>query len=129
MPVRWEIDKKKRLMTIVGEGDVTHAELLPLIAAVAEEQMLGYRKLVDVRRVITSMTSDEMYDIGVRSRAIQDPTKSGPLAIVLPTEGIAQAEALLGMIAAGERLMRIFRHLAPAEAWIRTQKSRRRIGA
>jgi len=124
MPVRWEIDQKRRLMRIVGEGDVTLAELHALTDAVVEHETVGYRKLVDVRSAETSMTPEEMLEIGVRARTLQALGTTGPLAVVLPEKGLAHAEMLLGMIAAGERLMRVFRDLEEAEQWIKRQSVR-----
>jgi hypothetical protein len=126
MPVSWTVDSKKKLMRILGTGNISHAELVPLIDAVVREGALGYRKLVDVSQANTTMTSEEMLDIGVRTRSMQDPINSGPVALVLPVDGVTHAEAQIGMIAAGERSMRIFRDLAPAERWIETQRARRR---
>jgi len=111
-------------MRIVGEGDVTLAELHALTDAVVEHETLGYRKLVDVRSAETSMTPEEMLEIGVRARTLQALGTTGPLAVVLPEKGLAHAEMLLGMIAAGERLMRVFRDLEEAEQWIKRQSVR-----
>jgi hypothetical protein len=126
MPVEWEIDQKRRLMRIVGEGDVTLAELHALTDAVVKNETMGFRKLVDVRSAETSMTPEEMLEIGVRARSVQALGTSGPLAVVLPEKGLAHAEMLLGMIAAGERLMRVFRDLKKAERWIKRQSARPR---
>ena len=82
---------------------------------------MGYRTLADVSRADTSMTSEEMLEIGVRSRSIQALGKSGPLAVVLPQQGLAHAEMLLGMISVGQPVMRIFRDLSSAEDWIEHQ--------
>lgn len=124
MPVEWEIDQKRRLMKVVGEGDVILAELHALADAVVEHEIFGYRKLVDVRHAETSMSQEEMLEIGVRARAVQAMGTTGPLAVVLPESGLAQAEMLLGMIAAGERPMRVFRDLDEAEQWIKRQSAR-----
>jgi hypothetical protein len=106
-------------MRIVGEGDVTLADLQSLIDAVVEHDIFGYCKLVDVRSAETSMTPQEMLEIGVRARTAQALGTTGPLAVVLP-----HAEMLLGMIAAAERPMRVFRDLEDAEKWIARQSAR-----
>jgi hypothetical protein len=124
MPIRWEIDQKKRLMKIVGEGDVTRADLHAAIDAIVEQQALGFRKLVDMRLADTSMTGEEMLEIGARARSVQSLGKSGPLAVVLPEKGVAQAEMLIGMMAAADRPMRVFRDVASAEHWIKHQSAR-----
>jgi hypothetical protein len=124
MPVTWTIDAKKKMTRIVCGGDVTRADLHALMDAYLDEVALGYRTLVDVREASTSMTSEEMLDVGVRARSIQALGKSGPLAMVLPQQGLAEAETLLGMVSVGQPVMRIFRDMAAAEDWIKRQSAR-----
>lgn len=120
----WTFDTKRKMMRIVGDGDVTRADLHSLMDAFISEGALGFRVLVDVVGASTSMTSDELLEIGVRTRSIQALGQAGPLAVVLPNDGLANAEQLLGMIAAGQPDMQIFRDLTAAENWIKRRSAR-----
>jgi hypothetical protein len=124
MPVTWTINAKKKMTRIVCTGDVTRLDLHAVMDASLAENALGYRTLVDVREASTTMTSDEMLEVGVRARSIQALGKSGPLAMVLPQQGLAEAEMLLGMISVGKPPMRLFRDITAAEDWIKRQRAR-----
>ena len=51
MPLYWTINSKERLFTGSGEGDVTFADAMALLDALAGAKALSYRKLFDGRAV------------------------------------------------------------------------------
>ena len=122
MAVRWTFDDRKKLMTIVGEGDITRADIDLVFDALVEHGALGYRKLVDLRQTSPAMSGEEMLELGVRARALHGTGKMGALALVLPDDRGAEAEPLIGMVSVADRPMRIFRDLGQATRWLDGQK-------
>ena len=54
----WTIDSKERLFTGSGEGEVTFADAMALLDALAGAKALSYRKLFDGRAVQSPMTGE-----------------------------------------------------------------------
>ena len=50
MPLYWTIDSKERLFTGSGEGDVTFADAMALLDALAGAKALSYRSCSTVAR-------------------------------------------------------------------------------
>jgi hypothetical protein len=121
MPLRWSIDLERKFISIVGEGDVTRADVVELLDVMKETGTRGFRKLVDIGNADTSMTREELFALGVRVRSVHATGNVGPMALVLSRVGAAQAEAFFGMMAAADRPMRLFRNVAEAADWIERQ--------
>lgn len=121
MPFYWDIDPQQRLVTAVAEGDVTRAEVEAYLDAVGQAGAYAYRKLFDGRQARIRMTPEEMMALGVRMRATHaEGHTMGALAAVLPDEHMKAAGRVLGMLAAADRPMRVFRQIGPARKWIRS---------
>ena len=86
-------------MTIVGDGDITRADIGRVFDALVEHGALGYRKLVDLRQSSPAMSGEEMLELGVRARALHGTGKMGALALVLPEDRGAEAEPLIAVSA------------------------------
>jgi hypothetical protein len=80
MPLYWTIDSKERLFTAIGEGEVTLADAMSLLEALAGAKTLSYRKLFDGRAVQSTMTGEELLAVCAKIRAYQGPV--GALALV-----------------------------------------------
>jgi hypothetical protein len=86
MPVRWTFVSRKKLFKVVGEGDISRADVDLVLDAMLENGFLGCRKLVDLRQSELGMTGEEMLEVGVRVRSMHGLGKMGPLAMVLPED-------------------------------------------
>ena len=86
MPLYWTIDSKERLFTGTGEGEVTFADAISLLDALAGARALSYRKLFDARAVQSSMTGEELLMVCARIRAFHEQAPVGALAIVCTPE-------------------------------------------
>jgi hypothetical protein len=117
VPLHWTIDSREQLVTITGEGEVTRADMDEYLDAVAGAGALAYRKLFDVSAVPGTMPVDDMLAVGARVRTFHSGPV-GPLALVLSPEKAQAIGRILGILAAADRPMRIFTHLAPARRWI-----------
>lgn len=122
MPVRWAFVAKKKLFKVVGEGDISRADVELVLDVMIEHGFLGCRKLVDLRQSELGMSGEEMLEVGVRVRSMHGLGKMGPLAMVLPDDRGAEAEPLIGKFAVADRPMRIFRDFEKATRWLDEQK-------
>lgn len=121
MPVQWTIASGERLISVLGTGDVSRADIDGFLDAVMENAALGYAKLFDASQAMSSMTPADMVDLGTRFRSLHAGAVVGPLAIVMPPDRGQQLERLLGMIATADRPMRIFVDRTRARRWIADQ--------
>jgi hypothetical protein len=121
MPVQWTIASGERLISVLGTGDVSRADIDGFLDAVMENAALGYAKLFDASQAMSSMTPADMVDLGTRFRSLHAGAVVGPLAIVMPPDRGKRFERLLGMIATADRPMRIFVDRTRARRWIANQ--------
>lgn len=121
MPLHWEVDLQQKLVTVVAEGDVTRAEVEAYLDAIDAAGLYAFRKLFDARHGRTHMPREELLALGARMRATHAAGHAmGALAAVLPDGYEEAASRVLGMMAAAERPMRVFRQVGPARKWIRS---------
>lgn len=127
MPLSWTIDSRKRLVTAAVIGDVTEAQVLAFVAALAQTDTMAYDKIVDATGAACTMDADELAGIGVTIRATY-PTSPGPLVIVLTEQAWRRAARLMGILAAGPGPVGVCTDLETARRWIAraNRKARRR---
>ena len=124
MPLYWTIDSKERVFTGSGEGDVTFADAIALLDALAGAKALSYRKLFDGRAVQSSMSGDELLSVCFRIRAYHEQGPVGALAIVCTAEQTVTFARLLGALAAAERPIKMFSGLRQARTWLDYQRGK-----
>jgi len=117
MPLHWRIDSLQGLVTVVGEGDITRADVDAYIDSVVGSGALPYRKLLDATAARAAMSAEEMLMLGVRFKSYLDQPM-GPLAIVMPRGWTNIVARVMGILATGKRPMRIFSNLKAAQSWI-----------
>ena len=86
-----------------------------------QAQAHGYRKLFDGKHGATHIEAEDIMALGARMRASHDKGPVGALAAVVPNEHVEAVGRVLGMLAATQRSMRLFRQLGPARKWIKGQ--------
>jgi hypothetical protein len=118
MPLHWTIDPQERLATATAEGDITRAEIETFHEELRQAGGFAYRKLFDGTRARLAMGPDDLMAVGVRLRASHDEGPIGPLAVVVPEDQFDRVAHVLGMLAAADRKMRVFRQVGPARKWI-----------
>jgi hypothetical protein len=118
MPLHWTIDSKERLVVAVVDGEVARAEIQTYLDALVGAKALTYRKLFDASQGDTTMGPEEMMALGVMFRSFHARGEVGPLAIVVPDNKIELVSRVLGILAAADRPMRVFRETEPARRWI-----------
>ncbi|MDI1287129.1 MAG: STAS/SEC14 domain-containing protein [Reyranella sp.] len=118
MPLHWTIDPQQRLATATADGDVTRADIETFHEELRQAGGFGYRKLFDAVRGTFVMDAEDLMALGVRLRASHDEGPIGPLAVVVSDDQFEKAAHVLGMLAAADRKMRVFRELAQARKWL-----------
>lgn len=121
MPLRWKIESKERLLTVIAEGDVTRPEVDALLDTIERADLFGYRKLFDGIGADTTMGPDNILALGVRMRTHHADHAVGPLAIAVPDDKVALISRVLGMLAAARRPLRVFHEVEAARDWILKQ--------
>lgn len=122
MPLYWTIDSKKRLFTGVGEGEVTLADAMSLLEALAGAKALSYRKLFDGRAVQSTMSGEELLALCVKIRTYHEQGRVGALAMVGTHEQTVRFARLLGVLASAERPIKVFSSLRQARNWLDRQE-------
>ncbi len=123
MPLHWTLDPQERLLTAEAIGAITRDEAAAFLDAVeaAGIEAMTYRKLFDGSRGNAAMGADDLLALGSRIRGFHALGPMGPLAVVVPLDNGELIARVLGMLAAADRPMRVFREAMPAHRWIRAQ--------
>jgi hypothetical protein len=118
MSLHWVIDSRERLMTAVAEGDVRREDANAYLDAMAGAKAGTYRRLFDGSRGEPLMSDDEIMELAVRMRGMQETGPSGPLAIVMPRDKYEKFARMLGILAIPDRPMRFFTDADAARTWL-----------
>ena len=118
MPLHWVINSRERLMTIVAEGLVRKDEANSYLDVMVGARAGGYRRLFDGSHGEPDLTQDDIMELAVRMRGIQQLGRPGPLAIVMPRDKYDQFARMLGILAVPERPMQFFSDVEAARAWL-----------
>lgn len=121
MPVHWKIDSRKRLLTVVAEGEVTRCDADAFLDVLESGGFVSYRKLFDGMAGATSMTAEDFMAIGVRIRTGHQAGSVGALAVALTSEKAQLVSRVLGIMASAKRPMRLFDNVEDARRWILKQ--------
>jgi hypothetical protein len=123
MPLYWTIDSKERLFVGSGEGDVTFADAMALLDALAGAKALSYRKLFDGRAVKAAMTGEELLAVCFKIRSYHEQAPIGAIAMVGTPEQTVHFSHLLGALASADRPMKVFDSVRRARNWLDRQTS------
>jgi hypothetical protein len=118
MPLHWIINSELGFVSVAANGDVTRAEAEALLADMAAQEAMTFRKLFDGTEGSTAMGLEDLRSLGVRLREHHAQGPVGPLALVLPPDKADIVLPVLGMLAAADRPMRIFRGRLKAWRWL-----------
>lgn len=119
MPLHWTIDSRQQLFVATCDGDVELAEVHEMIDVAVGCNALGYRKMFDGTHGDTRIGPLDILGIGVRMRSLEGLTDMhGPLAIVIPDDKHLLLTRLLGILAASNRPLRVFKDVERARKWL-----------
>lgn len=105
-------------MTAVAEGGVRKEEAEAYLDAMAGAKAGAYRRLFDGSHGEPLMSDQEIMELAVRMRGIQELGKSGPLAVVMPGAMYGRFARMLGILAIPNRPLRFFSDVEAAREWL-----------
>ena len=118
MPIHWTISKPTTLVVAVCKGTVTRKDIEGYLDAVVIADSLSYRKIFDLTQAETTLSDDDMMELGARIRAYATIGTMGPLAIVASTPQSFERAHLFATLADAQRPIRIFHELHEARQWL-----------
>jgi hypothetical protein len=122
MPLTWKIDAENQLMTGVGEGDITRAEVDAFLDAMDNGGAMPFRKIFEARFATTTMAPENILALGARMRGYHATgANMGPLALVLPPDKVELVQRVIGMLAIADRPMKVFTSTLAARRWLKKQ--------
>jgi hypothetical protein len=116
--LHWKIESKTRRVTITADGDFTRADMESYLKAADAGGAVTWSKLFDGRSGRPAMSREDMLALGVLFRGYHLRGPVGALAVVVPENQAERVDRLLGILAAADRPMRVFRELEPARRWL-----------
>ena len=125
MPIKYEIDGGRRLIHTRCVGATTLAEVMDHFqalrsdAAVPEEMNV----LLDLSHQTSAPDSAQIKKIAAATGRMREVVQWGALAVVARSDVLFGMSRMLEVMAEPHfATIRVFRDLAPAEAWLRTQE-------
>jgi len=118
MSLHWTIDPEQGLVSVEADGNVARKEVEELLDEMAAKEALGYRKLFDGTKGATIMEAEDLLALGARMRDYHARGAMGALALVLPPDKAHIVLPILGLLAAADRQMRIFKSRGEARRWL-----------
>ncbi len=122
MPLRTTFRREEKLVIVEGRGDVSTRDVVTCIRLIDAHGAHQYRKLADLRRVMTRIGEAVAGGLIGLARSREALGAGGPLAVVVGSE--ATLGALAEQVAAGappSRPIRVFRDVDEALHWIGVQ--------
>jgi hypothetical protein len=123
LPVDYEIDHQKRLVTATAHGPVVLKEILDYFDAVTINDAASYAKLFDAREMVPQLSDDDVMVIGARVSAYAAFDPRGAVAAVAVTEEARDAVRRYMNFAGAKRPMQLFFSPDQALAWLLDQES------
>ncbi len=118
MPLRWTVQFKLKLVTVVAEDDVIRGDFEDYLTMVSNANVSAWRQLINARAARLALTLEDVNQFGARVRVADAQRMAGALAFVIPEADTPELGRLLGFLAAGKRPMRVFHEFAPAQKWL-----------
>jgi hypothetical protein len=125
MPLRWSFNLREKLVMAVADEAVMREEVEAFMDSMMAANVGTYRKLFDGKRGTTEMDASDILALGVKARGLHSLVATGPLAIVEPDYDYGRFSTLLGLLAAADRPMKLFRTGEEAREWLDRPEIRR----
>ena len=120
MPLTWQIDHKARLVTMTADGEVTLKDGEAYLDAVVVADAMPYAKLVDLTKMETHVSDDDMMALGARISAYGSTMQAGPLCLVVTRPAILDYARRYINLGQADRPVNICKTVAEATAWLAT---------
>lgn len=122
MSLSWEISHPEKLVIVVGEGDVTLADVEVYLDAIVTADAMPYAKLFDATRLVPRHDDHDVMMLAARINAYVETLKGGPLAFVSTNAATRETiSRYINLANKAERPVDIFKSRDEARAWLATQ--------
>jgi len=118
MPITWTVSHPARLVVAVAKGDISAADMLAYLDEIDQAGAMPYRKVFDLTGVVATLPTEDVRLVGMRVVALSGDKPTGPLAIVVASDAIAELAKVFEATAVTKRPLQIFRDLHTARAWL-----------
>jgi hypothetical protein len=118
MPITWTVSHPARLVVAVAQGDISAADVLAYVDEIDQAGAIQYRKLFDLSGVFAMLPMEDVRLVGMRVMALSGDKPTGPLAIVVASDAIAELARVFEATAVTKRPIQIFRDFHAARAWL-----------
>jgi hypothetical protein len=118
MPITWTVSHPARLVVAIAKGDISAADVLAYLDEIDQAGAMPYRKVFDLTGVVATMPTEDIRLVGMRVVALSGDKPTGPLAIVVASDAIAELAEVFEATAATKRPLQIFRDLHKARTWL-----------
>jgi hypothetical protein len=118
MAILWTVSHPERLVVAVGQDAVTATDILFCVDGMLKAGVISYRKIYDMTLVAVTMPQLDLRSVGKRMAAMADNQGSGPVAIVVSSNGIEGSARHFEEASAARRPVRIFRDRFVAREWL-----------
>ena len=118
LPIRLEIDHRRRSVSVTADGIVGLADMLGYFETLTAAGAMPYAKLFDARTVDSRLSDDDMAVLAraVRANATFDPR--GPIAAVATTPQARAAIERFKALGGARRPIEVFETVEGAKAWL-----------
>jgi len=124
MPIGWEVNHTRRLVSATGTGVLTKADIDGYLDELAAAATLSYGKIFHMDGCRLQLSKQDLVAIGVRIRSHEVLGSMGRVAVVAGSEQYEQAAEFNAKVLA-ERPLQIFRDVAAAQIWLKTETADR----
>ena len=90
MPIRWKIERDRKLVSIKTEGEVTLRDVEAYLDDLVVNDAMKFAKLFDASDLVPVADDNQLMELGARMRAYAQTMGSGPLAFVVRTAAARQ---------------------------------------
>jgi hypothetical protein len=123
MPIKWTISHPDQMVTVDVDGEISLPQAEEYLDALVVADAMAYAKLLDCSKMKTSVSDEEMMQLGARMRAYAEIMKGGPLVFVVTDPVINDYVRRYINLAAAERPVKIVKTMDQAKAWLKKQDS------
>jgi hypothetical protein len=120
MPIDVKIDRARRWVEAVAEGELSLEDMEEFLDAVIVADALPYRKLFDGRASYGKYTDEEVMRLAARLSAYASLGRRGAVALVTPVQHYELAARVLNLNR-GDQPSRIFLDPEEARRWLEAQ--------
>jgi hypothetical protein len=118
MTMSYEVDRERRRLVTVWQGDVTLQDVLQHLEHRAREGTLGFAQLIDATKACVAFTSKEAERIANAMKMYARKIRLGSTAILARKDVDFGMYRLFGTVADEAYAVNVFRSGEPARQWL-----------